>query len=583
MQNPYIYMLKRAYENIGDYKKQWILSIVLLFFSNLVQLSVPFIFGRGINVLQLQGREGLHEFFMYMGIAFILPFVFWILHGNARILERKAGFIMERNLQSKLYEYTTDLPLKWHSDQHSGRTIDKIEKAKNSLGYFGEQGFQYMETIIQYIGAIIALTIIFPWFGVAAFVFTVIQMTMINAYDKKLFAMQKKINKKEHHVAAGLYDYISNITTVITLRIIESSRKEIYKRFQSIFPIYSRRIKLSEIKWFSVSILISIMTISFILVYVVVQFQTSSVIAIGTLYMLYEYLRRVESSFYQFAFRYGQLVEFQAKVSAADSIIQAHDHLEKISSKKITSDWKNIHIQNLSFKHQENVRYDLHDLSFTIARGKKIALVGHSGSGKSTLMSLLRGLYKAEDVSLDVDGKKYSDIRALSEQTTLIPQEPEIFENTIEYNVSVGLGHKKSEIKSALSLAQFNAVLNRLPNGINTDINEKGVNLSGGEKQRLALARGIFAARKSSIILLDESTSSVDVENEVKIYENLVRVFKNESIIASIHKLHLIPMFDEVYVMRKGKIIEHGTPNELIHSNGEFSKMWKQYQKEMNR
>ncbi|MFS6706504.1 ATP-binding cassette domain-containing protein, partial [Staphylococcus aureus] len=132
-------------------------------------------------------------------------------------------------------------------------------------------------------------------------------------------------------------------------------------------------------------------------------------------------------------------------------------------------------------------------------------------------------------------------MKHLARHVTLIPQEPEIFENTIEYNVTLDTEQSTAEIMEDIRIARFANVLERLPRGLETNIAEKGVNLSGGEKQRLALARGIFAAKSSDIILMDEPTSSVDPGNERQIYEELFRHFSDRCILSSIHKLHLLP------------------------------------------
>ena len=121
-------------------------------------------------------------------------------------------------------------------------------------------------------------------------------------------------------------------------------------------------------------------------------------------------------------------------------------------------------------------------------------------------------------------------------------------------------------------------MLERLPHGLKTDIAEKGVNLSGGEKQRLALARGIFAAKQSDILLLDEPTSSVDSMNELQIHRNIFRRFPDRCIVASIHRLHLLPLFDEVYVLENGRLIERGNPQDLMAGSGPLATMWKAYE-----
>ena len=136
------------------------------------------------------------------------------------------------------------------------------------------------------------------------------------------------------------------------------------------------------------------------------------------------------------------------------------------------------------------------------------------------------------------------------------------------------LGFKKEELMKDIALARFSSVLKRLPKGLKTDISEKGVNLSGGEKQRLALARGIFAAKTSDFILLDEPTSSVDMGNERAIYEGLLKRFADRCIISSIHKLHLLPLFRYVYVFRNGNVVAEGTPAALMKEGGFLHPLW---------
>lgn len=135
---------------------------------------------------------------------------------------------------------------------------------------------------------------------------------------------------------------------------------------------------------------------------------------------------------------------------------------------------------------------------------------------------------------------------------------------------------KEQNLKKAIKMAQFKTVIDRLEKGVDTGVQEKGVSLSGGEKQRLALARGILAAKDSDIMLLDEPTSSVDSINEKKIHKNIFKEFKDKTIISSIHRLHLLDKFDYIYMFDKGKIIGQGTFKEL-KENPNFKKIWQRY------
>lgn len=225
-------------------------------------------------------------------------------------------------------------------------------------------------------------------------------------------------------------------------------------------------------------------------------------------------------------------------------------------------------------------------LSFTLREGETLGIVGESGSGKTTLLSLLRGLYQPEPgLEIDVDGGEPiqpKDIQTwldrLNEAVTLFPQEPEIFENTIAYNITLGLPFSEAEIIDVCDTAHFTEVVRNLPQGLGSDIREKGVNLSGGQKQRLALARGILAARDSSLALLDEPTSSIDPRTEAMIYDNLFTAFSDKAIISSIHRLHLLPRFDHIYILQQGRIVAGGSFDDLRANDPIFRELWRHQQ-----
>jgi len=204
-------------------------------------------------------------------------------------------------------------------------------------------------------------------------------------------------------------------------------------------------------------------------------------------------------------------------------------------------------------------------------------LIGESGSGKSTILSVLRGLYPPQSGKIIYKGKELDyGFARLKHNITLIPQDPEIFNNTIEFNITMDLKSTREDLDKSVQMAQFEKVLGRLEKGLDTNVMEKGVSLSGGEKQRLALARGLLAARNSDIILMDEPTSSVDSVNEVKIHENIFKEFKDKTIISSIHRLNLLNKFDYIYMFENGRIIAEGSLNDLMR-NPKFLVMWRKH------
>jgi ABC-type multidrug transport system fused ATPase/permease subunit len=337
---------------------------------------------------------------------------------------------------------------------------------------------------------------------------------------------------------------------------------------------------INEWKWCVADIMVTLIYCLITVGFVYQHWEPGKVFYIAGLVTLLGYVNQFTSVFQNVAGQYTELVQYNTCLEGAADISDAFDGQHRTGlPPALPAKWGTIHIRNLSFSHRAT--YDerfapqsLHKLELKIRRGSKIALIGESGSGKSTLMSLLRGLYGiGDDAEVLVDGQRMG-FDTLHETVTLFPQEPEIFENTIAYNVTMGLRCSEAEVRRVCEIAHFNEVIQQMPEGLLTDIREKGVNLSGGQKQRLALARGVLAARNSELILLDEPTSSVDPGTERRIYERLFAAFPDKAVISSIHRLHLLDNFDYIYLLDKGKVIDEGSFGHLLAFSEPFKRMW---------
>ena len=181
-----------------------------------------------------------------------------------------------------------------------------------------------------------------------------------------------------------------------------------------------------------------------------------------------------------------------------------------------------------------------------------------------------------------IDGIDDHGMARLANMSTLVSQAPDIFEHTILFNITFGVGHDAERLENAIRISQLQPVIDRLPKGIHTDIRERGVNLSGGEQQRIALARGIYAAHDSSILLLDEPTSSIDPYHESRFYNELFAAFTDTCIICAVHGLHLLPRFDQIFVLQDGSVCESGTFSELVRESAVFQSLWKDHQSQLD-
>lgn len=588
MSNPYISLMKTAWRYAKQEKRQYILVYSLFILASGSFALYPLLYGWFINALQKGDAQHLRYALIYVGLYFLMKLVEWGLHGPARILERKLAFNLSRNYLQELYHQTLHLPVKWQQDNHSGATINRIRKAYEALKDFFQNGFMYFYALAKFISSFVAMIVFSPLFGGIGIVLGAITVWIIFKFDKPFIQSVDDTNEKEHVVSSTLFDSLSNIITVITLRLEKRMEKSLLEKVKDVYAPFMRSVKINEWKWFAADMLVVVIYCVNIAGYVYQNTMSGQVFMLGGLVTLIGFVNQFTSVFHDIAWQYTQIVQYNTNVQTARSISEAYqqNHLPD-GAMNLPEDWKKISIRDLNFTHKEKYSSEeraqsLHDIQLSIEKGKRIALIGESGSGKSTLMALLRGLYEPESgTKVTVDNKIASDINSLHDSVTLFPQEPEIFENTIEHNITLGLPFEEKDIMAVCETAHFTEVVRQLPNGLQSNIQEKGVNLSGGQKQRLALARGILAAKSCDIVLLDEPTSSVDPKTEIQIYEKLFAECKDKAIVSSLHRLYLLSYFDYVYVLRSGRVVGEGTFEELKANSPIFKELWRHQEEKM--
>ncbi|EKE28459.1 MAG: hypothetical protein ACD_3C00055G0001 [uncultured bacterium (gcode 4)] len=580
MKNPYLNLLVNSYRFSKNRKKHYILVLVLFTISNSLMLLQPFIFGQMLNSIQ-KWWDGLIRNFVILLIAYsLIPVVFWIFHWSWRLIEKTNSFFISKNYKENIFSTVTRLPFSWHADYHSWETINKINKSSKALSGFSEENFMYIQTIIEFVWSLIWIAVISWYLSLGLALSTVLVVWIIIQFDKKLVLQYEKVIEKDHKVAGLLQDYISNIRTVITLHLEDFAKTELVRKIMDMFGDSRKNFISIEIKWFTVSMCVWVLEFAVLLIYGFHTFRSTGTILVGNLVIIFQFLGRFMGTFYNFAWQYETVVRQNTEFMSARYIFEDFENLVSKKEYPNLEDWKNISIERLNFKYNKNKRIILKDVSFHLKRWERVAFIWESWGWKSTMLSIMKWLYETSDLQISVDGKIYPDSGILSDITTLIPQDPEIFENTIRYNVTFWMEVDEKSIMKSIGLSNFDVVLSRLGKGLDTNIKEKWVNLSGWEKQRLALARWLFSAEWRTIIILDEPTSSVDTINEMEIYENIFEEYSWKSIISSIHKLHLLPMFDKVYLFEKWEIIESWTFDEAMSNKWwKIKAMWDSYQK----
>lgn len=556
-------------------------KIVVYYFlhaiSMLGELGKPYAFAMMINTLQANRPSLIHDVSYWLGVYALCFVVFRVFHVSARYIELPVAFRCRRRFVDDMYERLQSLPLSWHTEHHSGNLIDRINIAGNALNNFGQEQMSYIPIFLKFWGPLIILWKISAPISVASLVMGVIIVSVTRALYNRIVPLYRKQLETLHDFAAAFFDYMSNVRTIITLRLGKHVKQDLDNRLSRVFPYIMKEQSVTQVKCVSVAFLTLALEAGVIFYYIWSRKQAGAVIMIGSVTAIFQYLGQLMETFYFYTGDYEKAIHWKADFEAVKPVFEAKTQTGLKKSYALP-EWNEIIIHPIRFSYN-NEKPHLDNVSLRLDKSSRIALVGESGSGKSTLLQALRGLSFIPDTSMMVDGKNLP-LAALSATTTLIPQEPEIFENTIRHNITMGIPAADEEIQAAISVAGFDQVIKELPDGLESDIREKGVNLSGGEKQRLALARGVFAIRDSSIVLLDEPTSNIDPRTEMMIFEKLLDMLDGRCVISSLHRLHLVRLFDYVYVMKQGRIIEEGTFTDLCSKQGEFARLWATYQAE---
>lgn len=578
MKNPYLYLLRTAWTYARKERKRFVLIYLMFICANILFSLNPLLLGWFINKAQQDTSRIVQYALLYVGSYIGLKLLEWCLHGPARVMERTLAFRLSRNFMQEKYHQTLHLPAKWHQDHHSGATINRIRKAYDALRGFFDSGFSYLYTFTKFAFSVTAILYFSPVFGSIAILLGLMTVWVISRFDKPFIESLREVNRKEHEVSSNLFDSLSNIRTIITLRLERSMERGLLQKVHRVARPFRRNARINEWKWFTAEMMITLIYGVVIVGFIYQNWKPGEVFMVAGLVTLLGYVNQFTSVFQSVANQYTGLMQYHTHIQEAAHISDAYatEHRQDKPS-AWPEDWNQMEIRKLNFSHRigsSSSAQGLSNLRVQIERGSRIALIGPSGSGKSTLLSLLRGLYlPGQEAEFRIDGSRFP-MDEVYRSVTLFPQEPEIFENTLEYNVTLGIPCRQDEIWKVCDIAGFSDVVRQLPEGLETDIREKGVNLSGGQKQRLALARGVLAARDSRLILLDEPTSSIDPVTEAAIYKNLFEAFADKAVVSSIHRLHLLDQFDYIYILDKGRIVDEGSFGHLLTHSDIFKAMW---------
>jgi len=474
------------------------------------------------------------------------------------------------------------LSLRFHLDRKTGaitRDIDRGTRAVSSL--LNYLVFSILPTLIE-IGMIIAILLwqYDIWFTIITFVSVGMYMVFTFKITEWRMQFRIKMNETDSHANTLAVDSLINYETV---KYFGNEDYEQQRYSETMAQWEDAAVKsqttMSALNVGQTIIIASAVTLIMILAS---QGVVDGSMTLGDLVLVNAFLIQLFIPLGFLGIVYSQLKHALSDMDLMFKIIDERSEInDKADATELQVGEGEIRFEHVGFSYNEE-RTILDDIDFTIPAGKKIAVVGESGAGKSTLSRLLFRFYDVSKGRVTINGQDIRDVsqHSLRQAIGIVPQDTVMFNDTLYYNIAYAKpSASRDEIIRAAEQAHIDHFIQSLPDGYETMVGERGLKLSGGEKQRVAIARTIL--KNPKILVFDEATSSLDSKSEQIILDSLREVAENHTTLVIAHRLSTIVDADRILVMDKGNIIEQGTHQELLNINKHYANMWNLQQKQL--
>jgi ATP-binding cassette subfamily B protein len=474
-------------------------------------------------------------------------------------------------------KHSLELPYQVFEDQRSGETLGKLEKVRTDTQNLIQSAINVLfTTLIGFIFVSIYAIRVNWIIAVAYFAIIPIIGTLSYVLSKKIKTIQKKIVAQTNALAGSTTESLRNIELVKSLGLAKQEISRLNNTTSQILDL-----ELSKIKYLRTLSFLQGTIINFLrtaLLFVMLYMIFAGKLTFGQFFSLYIYSFFLFNPLQELGNIINTYRESEASLQNFETIMKqpkepAPEHPEDLG------EVKNLDFEDVTFQHLTASNPALQDVTFNTERGQTVAFVGPSGSGKTTLVKLLVGLYQPQKGSIKYNGKdsRQIDLNQLREQIGLVTQDAQLFAGTIRDNLKFVNPHATDEeLIDVLNKAAAQSLLARADKGLDTLIGESGIKVSGGEKQRLSIARALL--RHPKILVFDEATSALDSLTEEEINKTIrdVSHAKNHITILIAHRLSTVMHADKIYVLEKGKVSESGTHQQLLDQKGLYYAMWRQ-------
>ena len=565
--------LRRAVGYIKPYKREFILTICIMLLATVASMSTPYLFQMALDhKIPNKDVRGL----IMIGLLCLVIFLFSVWAQNSRTrLMNYVGHSIIHDLRCDMFGHLQDLPVTYFDTRPHGKILVRVVNYINSLADMFSNGLvnalMEMVSLFVILGFMFAINVKLTLISLIGFPLLVFFIVKLKAIHRRAW---QAYSDKNSNLNAYLHESINGVR-ITQAFVKERSNSRIFSRLSSDTLRSWMKAKLIEFSIWPTSTVISELSV------IVIYFIGAAAIAredlsVGVIVAIISYIWRFWTPINNMSNIYNQIMTTMAYLERIFEVIEEDTVIKDAPDAKIMPDVQGeVSFEHVTFGYEEGENI-LEDLSFSFPAGTMVALVGQTGAGKSTVANLLGRYYDIQGGKITIDGIdiKSVTVKSLRQQLGFMLQDSFVFSGSIMENIRYGrLDATDAEVVAAAKAVNAHDFISELPHGYHTVVSERGSMLSAGQRQLISLARAML--KDPRVLVLDEATSSIDTETEIKIMEGIAAILKNRTSFVIAHRLSTIKSADVIMVIGNKGIIERGTHEELLALDGEYAKLYK--------